>query len=57
MAERVRDGLPSKKDACILDMEKWCADKWKRSVGKSTLAQMIKPYYDKFVWKAETQKD
>jgi hypothetical protein len=25
MAERVRDGLPSKKDACILDMEKWCA--------------------------------
>src|SRR5262245_34341482 len=29
MAQRVMEGLPSKKDACILDMEKWCADKWK----------------------------
>jgi hypothetical protein len=57
MAKRVRQGLPPKKDACIWEMEKWCEEKWKHSVGKSTLSQKIKPYYDEFVRKSETQKD
>jgi hypothetical protein len=57
MTKRVMEGLPPKKDAFILEMEEWCLDKWNHRVGKSTLAQMIKPYYDKFVWKSETQKE
>jgi hypothetical protein len=57
MATRVVKGLPSKKEVCIAEMQAWCMDKWKKSVGRSTLSQKIKPYYDEFVRKSETQKD
>jgi len=57
MAKRVRKGLPEQKKVCISEMQEWCRDKWAKKVAESTLAQKIKPYYDEFVWKAETRKD
>jgi hypothetical protein len=57
MAKRVKNGLPTKMDACVSEMEVWCERKWNRFVGISTLKGYIKPYYDEFVRKSETQKD
>jgi len=49
--------LPPKMEACIEDMQAWCKGKWNQSVARSTLLERIKPYYDEFVRKSETQKD
>jgi hypothetical protein len=40
-------GLPAKQESLIEDMKKWCRGTWGRDVGRSTLLQRIKPYYDR----------
>jgi hypothetical protein len=58
MAKRViKASLPNKMDACVADLQIWCEGKWNRPVGRSTLKQKIKPYYDEFMRKSETQED
>ncbi len=55
MAKRVRDRtLPPKQEALILEMQAWCQAHWGRDVGRSTLLQKIKPYYDAFVRPSES---
>jgi hypothetical protein len=54
MTERTMGGLPSKMEACVAEMEAWCQKKWNQPVGRSTVFQKIKPYYDKFLRKSET---
>jgi len=54
MAKRISEGLlPEKQEAGIADMQDWCARRWGKSVGRSTLLQKIKPYYDGFIRKSE----
>ena len=57
MAKRVMRGLPNKMEACISEMEVWCKETWNCSVGRTSLLGKIKPYYDEFVRKSETQED
>jgi hypothetical protein len=57
MTKRVMEDLPSKMEACVSEMKAWCEKKWNRSVGRSTLIEKIKPYYDEFMRKPENQKD
>jgi hypothetical protein len=58
MAKRAKkDLLPIKMEACISEMQEWCKEKWKQDVGRSTLLGKIKPYYDEFMRKSETQED
>jgi hypothetical protein len=58
VAKRVKeDRLPSKQEAFIIDMESWCRDRWGQEVGRSTLLQKIKPYYDTFVRAEKSEKD
>jgi hypothetical protein len=50
IAKRVQRGeLPSKQEAYISEMQAWCVSRWGQEVGRSTLLQKIKPYYDSFV--------
>lgn len=49
MAGRVQRGpLPAKQEALIAEMQDWCKAKWGLDVGRSTLLQKLKPYYDAF---------
>ena len=57
MARRCKEGsLPTKQEALIAEMQAWCLTAWGRSVGRSTLLQKIRPYYDAFVRKSENEK-
>lgn len=38
--------IPPKQEAFILEMQTWCKKQWGKEVGRSTLLQKIKPYYD-----------
>lgn len=50
MARRLRDGgFPEKQEALIVEMQAWCKACWGVDVGRSTLLQKIKPYYEKLV--------
>jgi hypothetical protein len=50
VAKYVQQGtLPEKQDAFIFTMEQWCKTHWGREVGRSTILQKVKPYYDTFV--------
>jgi hypothetical protein len=42
------NGLPAKQEALIADMQAWCQRTWRRDVGRSTLLEKIKPYYNAF---------
>jgi hypothetical protein len=44
-----RGTLPEKQDSFIFTMEQWCKTHWGRKVGRSTILQKVKPYYDTFV--------
>ena len=47
VAKRIRDtGLPAKREAFIAEMQEWCKGKWSREVGRSTILQKLKLYYD-----------
>jgi hypothetical protein len=41
--------LPDKQDSFIEEMQAWCKKQWGRPMGRSTLLEKIKPYYDAFV--------
>jgi len=49
VAARLRDGLPSKQESFISEMQEWCKKRWGREVGRSTVLEKISPYYDRFV--------
>jgi hypothetical protein len=40
------NSFPEKQEALIADMQEWCERHWHRKVGRSSLLQKIKPYYD-----------
>jgi hypothetical protein len=44
-----RGELPDKQDSFIEEMRAWCKTHWGRHMGRSTLLEKIKPYYDTFV--------
>lgn len=47
IALRLRGGsLPNKREAFIAEMHAWCLKQWGRDVGRSTILQKLKPYYD-----------
>jgi hypothetical protein len=49
IAMRIKsNSFPEKQEAFIADMQEWCDRHWLRQVGRSTLLQKIKPYYDGF---------
>jgi hypothetical protein len=48
-------GLPRKQEALIAEMQAWCKLKWQREVGRSTLLQKLKPYYDTLVRKSHNR--
>ena len=41
--------LPKKQEALVAEMQAWCSEAWRRDVGRSTILQKVKPYYDAFV--------
>ncbi len=47
--------LPGKQEAMIAEMQQWCLANWGREVGRSTLLQKLKPYYDAFVRTSENR--
>ncbi len=50
IAKRLKaDSLPKKQEALIAEMQSWCRQKWGRDIGRSTVLQKLKPYYDNFV--------
>jgi hypothetical protein len=50
LAKRLRNGdVPAKQEAFITEMQTWCEARWHRKVGRSTLLQKVKPYYDAFL--------
>jgi hypothetical protein len=51
----VNGTLAGKQDAFMEDMKNWCQNRWGYTVGRSTVLQKIKPYWDEFVLK-EGQK-
>jgi hypothetical protein len=58
VAKRVKEGkLPEKQEAFISDMQAWCRNRWGQEVGRSTLLQKIKPYYDEFVRQRMSEND
>jgi hypothetical protein len=58
VAKRVKeDMLPEKKEAFIADMQAWCRNRWGREVGRSTVSQKIKPYYDEFMRQRMPEND
>lgn len=47
---RIHKGdLPKKQEALVNEMQAWCRRAWGREVGRSTISQKLKPYYDR-VW-------
>jgi hypothetical protein len=47
IAMRIKsNSFPEKQEALIADMKEWCERHWHHQVGRSTLLQKIKPYYD-----------
>lgn len=48
--------LPDKQEAFIAEMQDWCRANWHRDVGRSTLSQKLKPYYDEFIRKPKKDK-
>jgi hypothetical protein len=47
IAMRIKfNSFPEKQEALIVDMQEWCERHWHRQVGRSTLLQKIKRYYD-----------
>ena len=58
VAKRVKEGtLWEKQDAFINDMQTWWRNRWGREVGRSTLQQKIKPYYDGLVWQKKSENN
>jgi hypothetical protein len=54
VARRIKDGsLPQKQEAFILELQLWCKGNWNRDVGRSTILQKLRPYYDVFVRQSE----
>jgi hypothetical protein len=54
IARQIQNGtLPEKQEAMISAMQAWCLEKWGRHVGRSTLLQKIKPFYDALVRTSE----
>jgi hypothetical protein len=54
LARRIANGgLPRKQEALIVEMQEWCKTNWHRDVGRSTLLQKLKPYYDALVRPSE----
>jgi hypothetical protein len=50
VAKRLLQGnVPAKKEAFVADMQDWCKDNWHREIGRSTVSQKLKPYYDQFI--------
>lgn len=57
MAKRCKNGdLPTKQEALIAEMQAWCLAAWGSSVGRSTLLEKIRPYYNAFVRTSENGK-
>jgi hypothetical protein len=52
----VKDTFRDKQEAFIEDMSVWCKNRWGHTVGRSTLLQKIKPYYDEFVRSKKVRK-
>ncbi len=50
------NGLPKKQEALVAEMQAWCGKAWRRDVGRSTILQKVKPYYDAFVRPSESKK-
>lgn len=46
-----RDDLPTKQEAFVAEMQKWCLENWKHEPGRSTILQKISPFYKKYVRK------
>jgi hypothetical protein len=47
IAMRIKsNSFPEKQEALIADMQKWCCENWQQEVGRSTILQKVKPYYD-----------
>jgi len=58
VTKRLQQGtVPAKQEAFIAEMQEWCRAKWHRNVGRSTLSQKLKPYYDTFIRKSEKTDD
>jgi hypothetical protein len=54
LARRLKKGdLPKKQEALVADMQAWCKASWSRDVGRSTILQKVKPYFDAFSTKSE----
>ena len=52
LAGRVKNGdLPKKQEAFIFEMQGWCLKNWGREVGRSTLLEKIRPFYQEYVRK------
>jgi hypothetical protein len=50
VARRIKeDTLPIKQEAGIAEMQEWCKARWHHDVGRSTVLQKLKPYYDAFL--------
>jgi hypothetical protein len=49
--------LPPKQEAFIGEMQAWCRIHWGQEVGRSTLLQKIKPYYDSFMRSKRSEYD
>jgi hypothetical protein len=50
LAKRINsNALPEKQEALVAEMQAWCKRNWRRDVGRSTVLQKIKPYYDLLV--------
>ncbi len=57
-AKRVaRGALPDKQDSFIEEMQAWCKKHWGRPMGRNTLLEKIKPYYDAFVRSNSPSRD
>jgi hypothetical protein len=50
------NGLPKKQEALVAEMQAWCGKAWRRDVGRSTILQKVKPYYDAFVRLSENEE-
>jgi hypothetical protein len=49
--------LPLKQEAFIDEMQAWCRIHWGQEVGRSTLLQRVKPYYDTFMRAKRSEND
>lgn len=50
VAKKIRDGsMPQKKEAGIAEMQEWSLKHFKKTVGRSSIGQKLKPYYDELM--------